>query len=290
MLQESQDVTNSTSNTGSADGAAISADDRPAPTTPPFEVTRWERVKQVISNELAAFSGRLLLARVIVAPLPRLTFPRLRAMLYRLAGLRIGTGTLILGPLQLGGSDNPARRLTIGARCMLNTPLFIDLNERVNIGHDVNIGHHVTIITSTHLVGDGARRAGLLQSQPVVLQDGCWLGAGVTILPGVTVGYGAVVAAGAVVTSDVPPDALAGGVPARVLKTLPKYLSRDDSASRTDAERPELQEAGIDVANREVVEHAGSTHEDRDLRQPAARVRIAGRQHRNRDHRDDDGQ
>jgi len=45
-----------------------------------------------------------------------------------------------------------------------------------------------------------------------------WIGAGATILPGLTVGDGAVVAAGAVVTRDVPPYAIVGGVPARIIR------------------------------------------------------------------------
>ena len=45
-----------------------------------------------------------------------------------------------------------------------------------------------------------------------------WLGYGTKILEGVTVGDGAVVAAGAVVTKDVPPYAIVGGVPAKVIK------------------------------------------------------------------------
>lgn len=56
---------------------------------------------------------------------------------------------------------------------------------------------------------------------PISIEDGVWVGANATILPGVTVGKGAVVAAGAVVTRDVPPYAVVGGVPARVISEVP---------------------------------------------------------------------
>lgn len=51
-----------------------------------------------------------------------------------------------------------------------------------------------------------------------VLQDGCWLGMRAMIVPGITIGEGAVVAAGSVVTKDVPPYAVVGGNPAKILK------------------------------------------------------------------------
>ena len=47
-----------------------------------------------------------------------------------------------------------------------------------------------------------------------------WIGANATILQGVTIGEGAVIAAGAVVDKDVPPRAVVGGVPAKVLKYI----------------------------------------------------------------------
>ena len=52
----------------------------------------------------------------------------------------------------------------------------------------------------------------------IIVDDDVWIGFGATILSGVHIGQGAVVAAGAVVTKDVPPYAIVGGVPAKVIK------------------------------------------------------------------------
>ena len=57
------------------------------------------------------------------------------------------------------------------------------------------------------------------KSAPIMIGDHVWIGFGATILGGVTIGDGAIVAAGAVVTKDVPPKALVGGVPAKVLRS-----------------------------------------------------------------------
>ena len=54
---------------------------------------------------------------------------------------------------------------------------------------------------------------------PIIGRD-VWLGANVTVLPGVTIGDGAIIAAGAVVTKDVPANAVAAGVPAKVIKSV----------------------------------------------------------------------
>lgn len=145
---------------------------------------------------------------------------RTRALLLRAAGLSIGRGTLISGPIQFGMSGNPCRTVTIGAGCFLNSPLFIDAAGPVVIGDHVSVGHHVSLITSDHAVGPPESRAGNLQVAPVTIEDGAWIAAGVTLLPGVTVGRGAVVAAGAVVTKDVAPHTLVGGIPAKFIKAL----------------------------------------------------------------------
>lgn len=50
------------------------------------------------------------------------------------------------------------------------------------------------------------------------IADGCWIGSRAMIMQGVKLDEGAVVATGAVVTKDVPPYAIVGGVPAKIIK------------------------------------------------------------------------
>lgn len=57
-----------------------------------------------------------------------------------------------------------------------------------------------------------------------------WIGSSVKIMPGVHIGNGAVIGAGAIVTKDVPPYAIVGGVPARIIR----YRFSDDSIKRLE--------------------------------------------------------
>lgn len=55
-------------------------------------------------------------------------------------------------------------------------------------------------------------------SEPVVIGNDVWIGAGAVILNGVTIGDGSIVAAGSVVTKSIPPYSIVGGVPAKVIR------------------------------------------------------------------------
>jgi hypothetical protein len=53
-----------------------------------------------------------------------------------------------------------------------------------------------------------------------MIEDGCWIGGGVIILPGVTIGQKCVIGAGSVVTKDIPANSLAVGNPCRVIRKI----------------------------------------------------------------------
>jgi len=178
------------------------------------------RVRNALRGELQAIHPRLILAGLLVRLLPQHAFQRLRTALYRAAGISVGPRSLLAGRLELIGTGSIAARLTIGADCMINAPFFADLTDRVQIGSRVASGHHLVIVTSGHAIGPADHRAGPVEPAPVVVGDGAWLGACVTLLPGARVGAGAVVGAGSLVVGEIPPDVLAVGRPARVVRRL----------------------------------------------------------------------
>jgi len=178
------------------------------------------KLAQVVRDERDALPLGLWLVERLTSAWPLGAGGRLRTRLYRAAGIAVGPGTLIAGPLQFGMTGDPRRNLRVGARCFLNSPLFVDAAAPVTLGDGVSVGHHSVLVTTDHAVGTADFRAGEIQVAPITIENGAWIAANVTLLPGVTVGTGAVVAAGAVVTKDVPPHTLVGGVPAKFIRRL----------------------------------------------------------------------
>lgn len=83
------------------------------------------------------------------------------------------------------------------------------------------IGPRCSFLASSHPVSNNPlKRAATGFSKPITVEDGCWIGAHVVVLPGITIARGCVIAAGAVLTKDTELDGLYAGVPAKRVKNL----------------------------------------------------------------------
>lgn len=111
-------------------------------------------------------------------------------------------------------------KLLVGDNVGFSPNCFIEVRGNVQIGSNTIFGPYVSIHAENHNFVDCCvpiRRQGATRKGIRIGSD-CWIGAKATILDGITIGNGAVIAAGAVVTKDVPDFAVAGGVPAHVIK------------------------------------------------------------------------
>ena len=96
---------------------------------------------------------------------------------------------------------------------------FLDVCE-IQIGDNCFIAPGVHIYTATHPINAAERIAGTEYGKPVKIGDNVWIGGRAVINPGVTIGSNVVIASGAIVTKDVPDNAVIGGNPARIIKTI----------------------------------------------------------------------
>jgi maltose O-acetyltransferase len=204
---------------------------RPPVGARPIEITEEEpptpvstRIAQIASDTRQTLSktDARRLAWTCVRLLPDFTFARARARLLALVGCDIRRGVGVLGHVNLSGPAGSARNLRIGTGSIIAPDVSFCLDAPITLGINVSIGPRVMLYTATHLIGGPSRRMQLnTEAQPIVVDDGAWIGLGAIVLGGVRVGRGAIVAAGAVVTKDVPENALVTGNPAEVVQELP---------------------------------------------------------------------
>ena len=125
---------------------------------------------------------------------------------------QVGENTLIFNELTVVLPKN----VTIGSGCTIMNGVVMMGAGGITIENNVLIGAQAKLISNNHDVYDRA----VLTVKPVLIKEGAWIGAGVSVLPGVTVGKYAVVGANSVVTKDIPDYAVAVGIPAKVVKYL----------------------------------------------------------------------
>lgn len=135
---------------------------------------------------------------------------------------RIEPGVTIRDQVEIGDNAVIMMGSVINIGVKIGQGTMIDMN--VVLGGRVEVGNNCHI-------GAGTVLAGVIEppsSKPVVIEDDVVIGANVAVLEGIRVGKGAVVAAGAVVTSDVEPNTVVAGIPARFIK-----MKDDKTSSKT---------------------------------------------------------
>jgi UDP-2-acetamido-3-amino-2,3-dideoxy-glucuronate N-acetyltransferase len=110
----------------------------------------------------------------------------------------------------------------IGSNCKIQSHTFIC--EGVTIEDNCFIGHNVTFIND--LYPRATKKDGRLETDadwvcvPTLIKKGASIGSSATLLCGITIGENAIVGAGSLVSKDVPPNTIAAGNPAKVLKRI----------------------------------------------------------------------
>jgi acetyltransferase-like isoleucine patch superfamily enzyme len=111
-------------------------------------------------------------------------------------------------------------RIELGEHVFVGERTTIVSHERIAVGARTMIAHNCSLMDFNHGIEAGGPPSRLPgRTAEVVVEEDCWLGAGVIVLPGARVGAGTIVGAGSVVTKSLPPGVIAAGVPARVLRS-----------------------------------------------------------------------
>lgn len=151
---------------------------------------------------------------------------RIRHWFYRrIMKFEIGINSNIF----LGAWITSSGGLKMKKQSVINAHCHLDTRGGIEIGENVSISPCVSIVTGDHNIHDPEFKA---RFRKVIIEDNVFIGYGAIILGGVTLGRGSVITAGSVVNKDIPPLAIAGGVPAKQISTREDNFNRNMTYSR----------------------------------------------------------
>jgi maltose O-acetyltransferase len=128
---------------------------------------------------------------------------------------RVGDGEIMLQ------ARVPDAEVSIGRDTWFNNNTVICAMKSIRIGNACRIGDSVAIYDADfHELSPATRNRSVGPIEPVTIGNNVWIGSRVMILKGVTIGDNSVIGAMSLVTKDVPPNSLAAGVPAKVIRSL----------------------------------------------------------------------
>lgn len=146
--------------------------------------------------------------------------------------IEIGEDAKIREQVYVGGPQLPESAFILGSRTIVLQMAFINPTKPVTIGDDTGIGGHCLIFTHGAWLNqlDGYP----VNYEPVTLGKSVWLPWRVFLMPGTTIGDGSVIGANSLVSGAIPPNSLAVGSPAKVIRSAPEFpraVSEDERAT-----------------------------------------------------------
>jgi acetyltransferase-like isoleucine patch superfamily enzyme len=188
----------------------------------PVELVRFMRAHHMLSVSYAR-----LLARLVLLKLRHRGRLQTDGICFVCPGvqLEIGRGaTLRIGRWAWIGHGSKIRvhegEVSIGAKTVIGQECTISAYQHVSIGRECIIADRVMMIDFDHGVAEVERpiREQGIYKRDVTVGHNVWMGYGACVLRGVTIGDNCVVGTSAVVTSDVPANAVVGGIPAKLIR------------------------------------------------------------------------
>ena len=135
--------------------------------------------------------------------------------------------------------DNPSNVFLYDKTQLAMNSYIFATNARFIIKANCCIAEGLTVHTGNHAIVLGSFCSDITEAtkpkgydKDIIVESDVWIGCNVTLLSGVNIGRGATIAAGAVVNRDIPPYAIAGGVPAKFIKfklTIDQILEHEAS-------------------------------------------------------------
>jgi acetyltransferase-like isoleucine patch superfamily enzyme len=213
-------------------------------------VLKWKRLVEILFTTIFGDIPTILLGVKLRNTLYRAIFKRIGSSVYiqddveflGTSSIEIGDRVYIFKGVRLDGRGHENNKIFLENRVILERNVDIGAldNTLIHISQDTFIGPGTCIAGPGNIkIGANcliAAQSGIFANnhnfidlelpireqgvtrQGIVIEDDCWLGAGVKVLDGVTIGKGSVIGAGSIVTKNIPPFSIAVGVPARVIK------------------------------------------------------------------------
>lgn len=187
----------------------------------------WHRAHALVTHQQIVFQGLLLTGRRV----------ELRA--------RAGHGRLVIGPWCWIGNDNKLRahegQLTLGPKVVMGRDNVINTYLDIEVGAASILADWIYVCDFDHRfdrLDVPIKDQGIVTS-PTRIGADVWVGEKASVLRGVDIGRGAVIASHCLVNRDVPPFAIAVGVPVRVVRSrLPAGMDPEEAAWLVERGQP----------------------------------------------------